>query len=94
VGGECSYFGCIPSKTLLRPGDVVVAARNARRGEAVMGPIDLRAALTPGDYMTSSWMDDTQVPPIDMQGIDLVRGPGRLARPKRWMSRLSTATEY
>jgi pyruvate/2-oxoglutarate dehydrogenase complex dihydrolipoamide dehydrogenase (E3) component len=83
VGGECSYYGCIPSKTLLRPGDVVAAAkRTPGAAEAVSGPIDVAAALAQRDYMTSNWMDDTQLPWVNVEGIDLVRGHGRLAGPR------------
>ena len=56
VGGECSYWGCIPSKTLIRPGDVVAAARRVPgAAEAVTGPVDASAAFAQRDYMTSSW---------------------------------------
>ena len=59
MGGECSYWGCIPSKALLRPGDVIAAARRVPgAAEAVTGPIDVAAALARRDYITSNW-DDT-----------------------------------
>src|ERR687885_372174 len=62
VGGECSYWGCIPSKTLLRPGDVIAAARRVPgAAEAVTGQIDVEAALARRDYMTSSWDDSGQL---------------------------------
>jgi dihydrolipoamide dehydrogenase len=80
VGGECSFWGCIPSKTLLRPGDVVAAARRVPgAAEAVTGPIDVVAAFAQRDYMTSSWSDRTQTPWLDSKGIELVRGHARLA---------------
>ena len=80
VGGECSFYGCIPSKTLLRPGDVVAAARRVPgAAEAVTGEIDVAAAFAKRDYMTSDWNDDGQVPWLDSKGIELVRGHGRLA---------------
>src|SRR5213079_845593 len=61
VGGECSFYGCIPSKTLIRPGDVLAAARRVPgAAEAVTGSIDVKAALAQRDYMTSSWTDSTQ----------------------------------
>ena len=79
VGGECSYWGCIPSKTLIRPGDVVAAARRVPgAAEAVTGPIDVAAAFAQRDYMTSSWSDAGQVPWLDSKAIELVRGSGRL----------------
>ncbi|HEX4654327.1 MAG TPA: NAD(P)/FAD-dependent oxidoreductase [Mycobacteriales bacterium] len=79
VGGECSYWGCIPSKTLLRPGDLVAAARRAPgAAEAITGPIDVRAAFAQRDYMTSSWDDSGQLPWLESHGIAFVRGHGRL----------------
>ena len=80
VGGECSFYGCIPSKTLLRPGDVVAAARRVPgAAEAVTGEIDVAAAFAQRDYMTSDYNDDAQIPWLDSKGIELVRGHGRLA---------------
>ena len=84
VGGECSFWGCIPTKTLLRPGDVLAAARRVPgAAEAVTGGIDVAAALGQRDYMTSSWNDETQTPWLDSKGIELVRGRGRLAGVRR-----------
>ncbi len=80
VGGECSFWGCIPSKTLLRPGDVIAAARRVPgAAEAITGSLDAAAAFAQRDYMTSSWSDETQTPWLDSKGIELVRGVGRLA---------------
>ncbi len=80
VGGECSYWGCIPSKTLLRPGDVLAAARRVPgAAEAVNGGLDVRAVLAQRDYMTSSWDDSVQVRWLDEIGATLIRGNGRLA---------------
>ncbi len=80
VGGECSYWGCIPSKTLIRPGDVLAAARRAPgAAEAVTGELDADAAFAQRDYMTSDWDDAGQVPWLEGKGIELVRGTGRLA---------------
>src|SRR5206468_10876073 len=80
VGGECSYWGCIPSKTLLRPGDVVAAAKRAPgAAEAVTGPIDVAAALAQRDYMTSGWDDAGQLPWLEQKGITLFRGLARLS---------------
>lgn len=79
VGGECSYYGCIPSKTLVRPGDVLAAARRAPgAAEAVRGGVDAAAAFAQRDYMTSDWHDDGQVPWLADKGIELVRGSGVL----------------
>ena len=79
VGGECSYWGCIPSKTLIRPGDALAAARRAPgAAEAVTGELDADAALAQRDYMTSDWDDAGQLPWLEGKGIELVRGTGRL----------------
>src|SRR6266511_2084955 len=80
IGGECSYWGCIPSKTLLRPGDAVAAARRVPGAvEAVTGAVDPVAAFAQRDYMVSSYDDAGQVPWLDGKQIELVRGTGRLA---------------
>jgi dihydrolipoamide dehydrogenase len=82
VGGECSYWGCVPSKTLIRPGDVVAAARRVPGAiEAVTGDIDATAAFAQRDYMTSGWDDSGQIPWLDSKHITLVRGTGRLSGP-------------
>ena len=79
VGGECSYWGCIPSKTLIRPGDVLAAARRAPgAAEAVTGRLDVSAAFAQRDYMTSGWRDEGQVRWLESKGITLIRGTGRL----------------
>ncbi|MBZ4015688.1 dihydrolipoyl dehydrogenase family protein [Streptomyces purpurogeneiscleroticus] len=84
VGGECSYWACMPSKALLRP---VTARADARRvpglQDAVAGPLDARAVFAHRNAFTSHWKDDGQVEWLDSAGIDLVRGRGRLAGPKR-----------
>lgn len=82
VGGECTYYGCVPSKTLIRPGDAVAAARRAPgAAEAVSGEIDVAAALGQRDYMTSDWDDSGPgaVGWLESEGIELFRGRGRLA---------------
>ena len=80
VGGECSYYGCIPSKTLIRPGDVLAAARRVPgAAEAVTGRIDVAAAFAQRDCMTSDWDDARQLPRLESKSIELVRGHARLA---------------
>ena len=82
VGGECSYWGCIPSKTLLRPGEALTAARavpGAR--EAVAGTLDAGAAFAWRDYMVSGHDDAGALPWLEEHGIELVRGDGRLDGP-------------
>jgi len=75
VGGECSYWACIPSKTLLRPGEAVHAARDA----AATAQVDVAAALAWRDFMVSDYSDAGQERWLAGQGIDLLRGTGRLA---------------
>src|SRR5437764_15010886 len=80
VGGECSYYGCVPSKTLIRPGDVLAAAgRVPGAAEAVTGRVDVEKAFAQRDYMTSDWNDKGALGWLDSEGIELVRGTGRLA---------------
>lgn len=79
VGGECSYYGCIPSKTLIRPGDVLAAARRVPgAAQAVTAGVDAAAAFARRNYMTSDWHDDGQLPWLAGKGIELVRGTGVL----------------
>ena len=75
VGGECSYWACIPSKSLLRPGEAVQGAREA----AATAEVDVAAALAWRDYMTSNWTDTGQEKWLEGRGIALLRGNGRLA---------------
>lgn len=84
VGGECSYWACMPSKALLRSGSALRAARllpGAR--EAITGDLDAHAVLARRDAFTSGWKDDGQVEWLESAGIDLVRGVGRLVGPGR-----------
>ncbi|HMK10093.1 MAG TPA: NAD(P)/FAD-dependent oxidoreductase, partial [Acidimicrobiales bacterium] len=79
VGGECSYWGCVPSKTLIRPGDVIAAARRVPgAAEAITGEIDVAAAFAQRDYMTSNWTDDGQQRWLDSEHIAFYRASGRL----------------
>jgi dihydrolipoamide dehydrogenase len=81
VGGECSYWGCMPSKTLIRPGDVLATARRVPgAASAVTGKVDAAAAFAWRDHMTSGWDDASQVKWVEKAGVTLVRGEGRLAR--------------
>jgi pyruvate/2-oxoglutarate dehydrogenase complex dihydrolipoamide dehydrogenase (E3) component len=82
IGGECSYYACIPSKTLLRPGDAVarvLAVPGAR--EAPSGEIDVDQALAWRNFMVSDFDDSAQERSLRENGIDLLRGPGRIAGP-------------
>jgi pyruvate/2-oxoglutarate dehydrogenase complex dihydrolipoamide dehydrogenase (E3) component len=75
VGGECSYWACIPSKTLLRPGEAAHAARDA----AATAEVVVEAALAWRDFMVSNYSDAGQEKWLAANGIDLLRGSGRLA---------------
>jgi len=77
VGGECSYWACIPSKTLLRPGEAVHAANDA----AGSAHVDVEAALAWRDFMVSNYTDASAEKWLTDRGIDLLRGDGRLAGP-------------
>jgi len=83
VGGECSYWGCTPSKTLQRPGDVVAAARRVPgAAEAVTGAIDVGAALAWRDSIVGNWDDSGQLPWLEERHVTLIRGAARLAGEK------------
>ena len=75
VGGECSYWACIPSKTLLRPGEAAQEAREA----AASAEVDVAAALAWRDFMVSDYSDAGQEQWLAGKGIDLLRGTGKLA---------------
>lgn len=79
VGGECSYWACVPSKSLLRP---ALARADARRvpglADRVEGPLDAEAVFAHRDYWTGSWKDGGQVDWLDSIGAHLYRGHGRL----------------
>jgi len=75
VGGECSYWACIPSKTLLRPGEAVHGAREA----AATAEVDVEAALAWRDFQVSNYSDAGQERWLADNGIALIRGHGRLA---------------
>jgi pyruvate/2-oxoglutarate dehydrogenase complex dihydrolipoamide dehydrogenase (E3) component len=77
VGGECSYFACIPSKTLLRPGEAVQGAREV----LASAEVDVDAALAWRDFMVSDYSDAGQEKWLADTGITLLRGSGRLAGP-------------
>jgi dihydrolipoamide dehydrogenase len=84
VGGECSYWACMPSKALLRPPTALADARRlAGSREAVTGPLDAEAVLKRRDGFTSHWKDDGQVAWLEGAGLVLVRGHGRLDGARR-----------
>jgi len=77
VGGECSYWACIPSKTLLRPGEAVQGALEV----GATAEVNVAAALSWRDFMVSDYSDDGQQHWLAGKGIALLRGTGRLAGP-------------
>ncbi|HEY2312459.1 MAG TPA: NAD(P)/FAD-dependent oxidoreductase [Streptosporangiaceae bacterium] len=77
VGGECSYWACIPSKSLLRPGEAVHGAREV----GATAEVDVPAALAWRDFMVSDYSDAGQARWLASRGISLLRGTGRLAGP-------------
>jgi dihydrolipoamide dehydrogenase len=77
VGGECSYWACIPSKSLLRPGEAVHGARDVD----ATAEVNVEAALAWRDYMVSDYSDAGQEKWLRDRNIELVRGVGQLAGP-------------
>src|SRR3954454_11002297 len=79
VGGECSYWACMPTKALLRSAAALRAARQLPGArEAVTGDLDVAAVLRRRDAFASGWRDDGQVSWLESAGIALYRGQGRL----------------
>src|SRR5689334_17991404 len=84
VGGECSYYACMPSKSLLRPGELLAEARRVPGvREAVTGPLDVAAVLAKRDDNIGHLNDAGQLPWLEERGVHLVRGWGRIAGEKR-----------
>jgi pyruvate/2-oxoglutarate dehydrogenase complex dihydrolipoamide dehydrogenase (E3) component len=84
VGGECDYFACIPSKTLLRPGEALQAAREAPGArEAVSGALDPAAAFEWRNFMVADYEDGGKVAWLEGKCIELLRGPARIVGPGR-----------
>src|SRR3954453_1391824 len=84
VGGECSYWGCVPSKALLRP---VIAVADARRvdgaRQAVSDPVSAHGAFARRDRYVTVWDDTGQAAAVKEMGADLIRGHGRIDGPRR-----------
>jgi pyruvate/2-oxoglutarate dehydrogenase complex dihydrolipoamide dehydrogenase (E3) component len=84
VGGECSFYACIPSKALLRPGELLAEVRRVPgAAEAVTGAVDVPAALRRRDELIGGLDDSGQLPWLEQRGVTLVRGWGRLVGEKR-----------
>ncbi|MEU8185394.1 NAD(P)/FAD-dependent oxidoreductase [Micromonospora sp. NPDC049047] len=80
VGGECSYWACMPTKALLRSQTALRAARQLPGArEAVTGELDAAAVLRRRDEFASHWKDDGQVSWLNTAGIALYRGQGRIS---------------
>jgi len=79
VGGECSYWACIPSKALLRPGSALEDARNVMGArEAINGKLSAPGVFKRRDSFVSNWNDSGQVKWLEQARVELVRGHGRL----------------
>src|SRR5580704_3679825 len=84
VGGDCSYWACIPSKALLRPGQALAGAKNVSGSrEAVTGNLNVSAVLNRRDSFASNWSDSSQVKWLQHAKIDLIRGHGRITGERR-----------
>jgi pyruvate/2-oxoglutarate dehydrogenase complex dihydrolipoamide dehydrogenase (E3) component len=83
VGGECSYWACMPSKALIRPIQALSEAGSVRGALSAPGSLDVAAVLARRDSFASHWDDSGQVQWLDSAGITLVRGHGRLAGARR-----------
>jgi pyruvate/2-oxoglutarate dehydrogenase complex dihydrolipoamide dehydrogenase (E3) component len=82
LGGECDYWACMPSKTLLRPGQALQGARDAPgAAEAVDGDVRPEPSFEWRDYMVSDYHDSGKVGWYEDQGIDVLRGTGRIEGP-------------
>ena len=84
VGGECSFYACMPSKALLRPAEALrEVARIPGAAEAVTGQLDVQAVLDRRDQIVNNLNDDHQVPWLTTRNIELVRGQARLDGERR-----------
>jgi pyruvate/2-oxoglutarate dehydrogenase complex dihydrolipoamide dehydrogenase (E3) component len=82
VAGECGYWACIPSKTLLRPGEALSEARQAPGArEAVSGPMNVEQALAWRDFQVSDWDDSGQAKSLTETGVELHRGNALISGP-------------
>jgi pyruvate/2-oxoglutarate dehydrogenase complex dihydrolipoamide dehydrogenase (E3) component len=82
IGGECDYWACMPSKTLLRPGQALQGARGAPGArEAVTGELDAEQAFAWRDYMVSDYDDSAKENWPKSRGIDILRGSASIAGP-------------
>lgn len=79
VGGECTYWACMPSKALLRPGEALEAAsRVPGAKEAIGGDLDFEEVFKRRDSLAANWDDSGQVEWLESAGVDLIRGHGQI----------------
>src|SRR3954470_20097137 len=84
VGGECSYYACMPSKALLRPGELLAEAKRVPGvKQAVTGELDTKSALQRRDEVIHDLDDSSQLPWLEERGIALFRGEGRIDGERR-----------
>src|SRR5919108_2155280 len=84
VGGECSYYACMPSKSLLRPAEALAEARRIPGArEALTGELDAAAALRRRDEVIHELDDSSQLPWLETRGVTVLRGTARFAGERR-----------
>ena len=84
IGGECSFYACMPSKAMLRPGELLTEVRRIPGvREAVTGDLDAGAVLRRRDEIIHDLDDSSQVPWLEQRGVEVFRSPGRLAGERR-----------
>jgi pyruvate/2-oxoglutarate dehydrogenase complex dihydrolipoamide dehydrogenase (E3) component len=81
VGGECSFFACMPSKALLRPGELTAEARRVKG--VTVGDLDVEVVLARRDEVVHDLDDSSMLPWLEERGVSLVRGHGRLDGERR-----------
>jgi dihydrolipoamide dehydrogenase len=84
IGGECSFYACMPSKAMLRPGELLAEVRRIPGvREAVTGDLDAQAVLKRRDEIIHGLDDSSQVPWLEQRNVTIVRAPGRLDGERR-----------
>jgi pyruvate/2-oxoglutarate dehydrogenase complex dihydrolipoamide dehydrogenase (E3) component len=84
IGGECSFYACMPSKALLRPGELLAEVRRIPGvSEAVTGPLDAAAVLRRRDEIVHDLDDSSMEPWLESRGVTIVRERGRLDGERR-----------
>src|SRR6201999_518048 len=84
VGGECSFWACMPSKALLRPYEALAEVKRVPgAAEAVTGALDVAAVLARRDEIIHDLDDSSQLPWLEERKVTLIRGHGRLSGERR-----------